>query len=400
MSAADVVVGQRRRVAVEQRVGLERQVVERQVRRPERQRGRGIGFGLGHRLARQRVHEVEVDVAEDRQRRLGGGARLVGVVDAAERLQLRGVEALDAERQPVDAGRAEAGELLALEGAGIRLQRDLGVGRQRHAGADAGEQAVDRRRREEARRAAADEHRSRPGGPRSTAARTRGRRAARRRRRPRAASPRASCELKSQYGHLRTHHGMWTYSASGGSAANRGAAGDGSAAPTAGGIRPEATAPIAASRRAGGELRDQRAHRVAAMRQLVLPLERQLGRREAGRRIEEVRVVAEAAVAARRVDDRAVPVALGDDRLGIARRGGPAPARRRSARGGRPRPAARRSASRCCGRRTWARPRSARSARRARRRARARRCRNRRRAPAARPARSRAAPWPARSRRR
>ena len=23
-------------------------------------------------------------------------------------------------------------------------------------------------------------------------------------------SPRASCELKSQYGHLRTHHGMWT----------------------------------------------------------------------------------------------------------------------------------------------------------------------------------------------
>src|SRR5258706_9110805 len=27
----------------------------------------------------------------------------------------------------------------------------------------------------------------------------------------------ALCELKSQYGHLRTHHGMWMYSDSGGS---------------------------------------------------------------------------------------------------------------------------------------------------------------------------------------
>ena len=53
------------------------------------------------------------------------------------------------------------------------------------------------------------------------------------------------------------------------------------------------------------------------MRQLVLPFERQLGGGEPGRRIEEVRVVAEAAGASRRVDDRPVPRALGDDRLGI-----------------------------------------------------------------------------------
>ena len=33
-------------------------------------------------------------------------------------------------------------------------------------------------------------------------------------------APPRSCELKSQYGHLRTHHGMWTYSASGGSTAS------------------------------------------------------------------------------------------------------------------------------------------------------------------------------------
>ena len=144
---------------MEQRVGLERQVIERQVRRRERERRGEIGFGLGDRLLRQRVHQVEVDVAEDRERRFGGAPRLVGVVHAAERLQVLRVEALDAERQAVHAGRAIAGELLALERARIRFQRDLGVGRERHARANAREQPVDRRRGEEARRAAADEHR-------------------------------------------------------------------------------------------------------------------------------------------------------------------------------------------------------------------------------------------------
>src|SRR4051812_14304474 len=38
-------------------------------------------------------------------------------------------------------------------------------------------------------------------------------------------APERSCELKSQYGHLRTHHGIWTYSASGGSASKRTAPG-------------------------------------------------------------------------------------------------------------------------------------------------------------------------------
>ena len=32
-----------------------------------------------------------------------------------------------------------------------------------------------------------------------------------------------ACELKSQYGHLRTHQGKWTYSESGGNAVNTGA---------------------------------------------------------------------------------------------------------------------------------------------------------------------------------
>ena len=80
------------------------------------------------RLAGQRVHEVEVDVAEDLQRGSRGDARLGVVVYAAERLEKPRVEALHAQRQPVDAGRPEAGEFLLLEGSGVGFERDLGVG--------------------------------------------------------------------------------------------------------------------------------------------------------------------------------------------------------------------------------------------------------------------------------
>ena len=102
-----VLVGQRRRRAMEQRVGLERQVIERQVRRRERERRGEVGLRALDRLLRQPVHQVEVDVAEDHERGFGGAARLVVVVHAAERAQLRGIEALDAERQAIDAGREE-----------------------------------------------------------------------------------------------------------------------------------------------------------------------------------------------------------------------------------------------------------------------------------------------------
>src|SRR6185295_9761369 len=68
-------------------------------------------------------------------------------------------EALDAHREPVDARVAEARELLALERAGIRFHRDLGVRRTGHARAYARQQSIDRSRREEARRSAANEDR-------------------------------------------------------------------------------------------------------------------------------------------------------------------------------------------------------------------------------------------------
>ena len=142
-----------------ERVRLERQVIERQMRRRERKRSGEIRARGVHRLLRQRVHEIEVHVAEDHQRGFRGAPRLVGVVHAAQRLQRDRVEALDAERQPVHAGAEEIGEFLPLERAGIGLERHLGIGQQRHARANAREQPVDGGRAEEARRAAADEHR-------------------------------------------------------------------------------------------------------------------------------------------------------------------------------------------------------------------------------------------------
>ena len=69
------------------------------------------------------------------------------------------------ERQAVDARRAESLELLALERARIRLQGNLGVGRQRHPCANFCQHPVDRRGRKKARRAAADEYRDDPASP-------------------------------------------------------------------------------------------------------------------------------------------------------------------------------------------------------------------------------------------
>src|ERR1041385_3658994 len=65
------------------------------------------------------------------------------------------------------------------------------------------------------------------------------------------------------------------------------------------------------------EPREKRPHRLAAMRAIVLPRRRKLGSGEPRFGIQEMRVVAETAGTARGVDDRAVPAALGQNRLGI-----------------------------------------------------------------------------------
>ncbi|MNY32246.1 hypothetical protein D3C86_1664500 [compost metagenome] len=132
----DVLVRQRGRVLGEQRVRLQRQVVHRQVRGAIGQRRFEVAHAFLHGLARQRVHQVEVDVVETGLGDLDGRARLALAVDAAQRLEMPVAEALDADRQPVDAARAVAREPLGLEGAGVGFHRDLGVGIERQQRAD------------------------------------------------------------------------------------------------------------------------------------------------------------------------------------------------------------------------------------------------------------------------
>ena len=188
----------------EEGVGLDRQVIEREVRRRERQRRREVGRALGERLARQRVHQVEVEGGEGGLRFVDRGARLRRVVDPAERVQLGVVEALHSDRQPRDAGLGVSVEAFALEGARVGLERDLAAGLERQAGADRRDQSLDRCRREQARRPAADEDGVDASSP------DKGKRflevAHQRvdvaRLGQRAGLVAQACELKSQYGHF------------------------------------------------------------------------------------------------------------------------------------------------------------------------------------------------------
>ena len=119
-----------RRGVAERRVGLEGEVVGRQVRRLEAERGVDIGQRLGQRLPRQGVHQVEIEGVEMGGGQLGGATRLGVVVNASERLKMARIEALDAERHARHARCAEAGEFGGFHRARVGFQRDFGAGQQ------------------------------------------------------------------------------------------------------------------------------------------------------------------------------------------------------------------------------------------------------------------------------
>ena len=146
-------------MAVKQGVGFQREVIGRKVGGAEAQRRIDVLLSLLQRLLRQGVHQVEVDVVEMRLRNADRAARLFAVVNAAQRLQLRGIEALDADREAVDAASAVVAELGRFERAGIGFQRDFRIGGEIEPGAERRQQFLDRARGEQARRAAAEEYR-------------------------------------------------------------------------------------------------------------------------------------------------------------------------------------------------------------------------------------------------
>ena len=154
---AGIVVRQHRRELRENRVRLQRQVVQRQVRRRRGNRDAKVGARLFQRLPGQRIHQVEIEIVEMPMRDLDGATRLCIVMNAAERLQMFAVEALNTDRQTVDPAVAIRPEAFRFEGAGVGFHRDLGCAIQRQQGADIGHQAVEAGGRHQARRAATDE---------------------------------------------------------------------------------------------------------------------------------------------------------------------------------------------------------------------------------------------------
>ena len=156
---SSVIVGDLRRIAMKICIGLYGQVVRREVRRRIRNGAFNIRHRVGNALPGQSVHDIEVEIPEVLTRNLDGGARLLVVVYAAEGFEPVRVEALDADRQPVDAGSTELAKLVRFERAGVRLERDLGIAREQNAGAHCRQDRIYACGRKQAGRAAAEKHR-------------------------------------------------------------------------------------------------------------------------------------------------------------------------------------------------------------------------------------------------
>ena len=126
---------------LEDRVGLDGELVDRQMLAGHRHRLGQLGAPGRLALAGAGVDEVERSAREDRRRGLDRLDRFGDVVTAAERLEVGVVERLDADRQAVDAGGAIAAEAPRLDAGGIGLEGDFGVGGERPGGGHRVDQA-------------------------------------------------------------------------------------------------------------------------------------------------------------------------------------------------------------------------------------------------------------------
>ena len=155
-----VAVGLHRRVAVKGRVRLDGQLVPAQMGRLQGNGLLQIRQRLLPALPRQAVHQIQIEIIEaGLTRRLGGADRFVLAVNPAQCLQVRRVETLHANRQPIDAGSAVGVEPALLHRARIRLQRDFCIRSDLDALADFTEQDLIKIPGHQAWCAAANKHR-------------------------------------------------------------------------------------------------------------------------------------------------------------------------------------------------------------------------------------------------
>jgi hypothetical protein len=114
-----------------------------------------------HRLPGQAEDQIAAHARHFLQRRLESAQRAVAIVQAAEELQLLGVERLHADRQTIDALLKQRARLVAVERRWVALDRDLDrIGFAGERAADRAQHAAQLGRIPERWRAAAEEHRA------------------------------------------------------------------------------------------------------------------------------------------------------------------------------------------------------------------------------------------------
>ena len=110
-------------------------------------------------FARQCEHQIKIEILKNAACFANGATGFIRRVNAAEPLQTFVAEALDADRQPINAGISEIGKFTRVRGAWIRFKRYFAVGSQRKLLGNAVEQRTHSFSRHQTWSPAADKYR-------------------------------------------------------------------------------------------------------------------------------------------------------------------------------------------------------------------------------------------------
>src|ERR1700679_780608 len=133
------------------RASLQRELVVGDMRGPKRAGDLHIVQRLLQGLLRQRVHEIEVEIAEFRgDEVLPRSIRIVGRMNTAQPFKLVRVKAFRAQGHAIDARLSIALEFAALNRAWVRLERDFRIVRKVDSLLERSDQACEIRGTEQA----------------------------------------------------------------------------------------------------------------------------------------------------------------------------------------------------------------------------------------------------------
>src|ERR1700733_3040582 len=148
------------------RASLQRELVVGDMRGPKREGDPHIVQRLLQGLLRQRIHEIEIEIAEyPGDEFLHRSIRVVGRMNTAQHFKRVRVKALRAQGHAIDTRLGIALELAALNRAWVRLQRDFRAVREVDPLLERTDQAREIRGTEQARRTAAEKYAGDPAPP-------------------------------------------------------------------------------------------------------------------------------------------------------------------------------------------------------------------------------------------